>query len=558
MNELSSLIRSALQWVAAWRDANRVVFNIAAAALGLTAVLAAAFYVINPGAPVVIASNLSAADRTALALRLRRHRIDFTVGADSITVPSSQASEAGRILALSPGFAGGIEDFSLFDRATMGQSDFAEQVNYQRSIQGELERTIMNIHGVDSARVMVALGHPSPFALGPAEAERASVMLTTSPGAVIDAAMARAIAHLVAGSVHGLAAENVSVASNDGTILYPPAHEGEMGDAIRLRDDFEHRIQEKLSSLLGRIMGTNRFAVEVSVDVDTSRVASRDQMYGKGDTTIISEEHSVTPSSIASGGIPGLGSNLPVPSPQPTPQPTPAPGAAVPDHSTEKQTATAEAARKDIVNYQPSIRETTTVTAPVRIKRITVAAVLDGTYDGGAFKPLPKDRIDAIRSLVSATIGLDASRGDSVDVQSAALSQPYVPPVPNPMTQLREFIGNPIHLYEAAGAALFVLILLLWAAKRIFSRIFSRKHAAAGAEKTVSPAMSPSEAPAPAATTPSPAAIDRPAANEYEIVRARINQAADKDPEAIARALRKLLEAASTDGAAADTNGAAH
>ena len=113
---------------------------------------------------------------------------------------------------------------------------------------------------------------------------------------------------------------------------------------------------------------------------------------------------------------------------------------------------------KSIVNYQPSLRETNTVTAPVRIKRISVAAVLDGTYDGGHFKPLDAERLKSIQNLVAAAVGADLERGDLVDIQSAALSQPYVPPVPNPVTQLRSLMADPLHLYSALGVGFFLLI----------------------------------------------------------------------------------------------------
>ncbi len=181
MKQLQEYFNQVVALITDFRGRNRQLFNLIVGTLGIALAIGAALYVIDPGAPVVLVANLNPADRTALALRLRRHDIKFTLGADSITVGSRDFSQARTLLQSSPGFSGGSEDFSLFDRSTMGQSDFDEQVNYQRSLQGELERTIMDIHGIDSARVMLAMGRPSPFALGPSEAERASVMLTTRP-----------------------------------------------------------------------------------------------------------------------------------------------------------------------------------------------------------------------------------------------------------------------------------------------------------------------------------------------------------------------------------------
>src|SRR6185312_11997151 len=259
MERLTQLMTRALERARALRSQNPQLFKLLAAAAGLGGLVCAVFYLLSPGAPVTLAANLAPADRTALALRLRHSRIDFTLGPDSVSVPANEAASARALLAQTPVFAGGVEGFPLFDQPSMGLSDFDQQVNYQRAEQGELERTLMDMRGIESARVMLAMGRPAPFALGTSEAERASVMLTTAPGAVIDPATARAIAHLVAGSVRGLEIRNVVITGNDGALLYPPPHEGEYGEALRLRDDLERRLQERISLLLNRIMGENRF-----------------------------------------------------------------------------------------------------------------------------------------------------------------------------------------------------------------------------------------------------------------------------------------------------------
>ncbi len=576
MQQLQKYLKQLIELIGGYRESNRQLFNLIAGTLALAIGIAGAVYVINPGAPVVLAANLRPADRTALALRLRHNSIDFTLGPDSITVPSREFAGAHALLESSPGFSGGSEDFSLFDHSTMGQSDFDEQVNYQRSLQGELERTIMDIRGIDSARVMLAMGRPSPFAMGPAEAERASVMLTTAPGATVDTTMAAAIAHLVATSVRGLDVNSITVTGNDGAVLYPMQnHEGELGDAMRVRNDFEHRLESKVSSLLGRIMGDGRYAVQVAVDLDASKVTSTDKLYGKGDQAIVSEEHSQTPVGAASaGGIPGLTSNLPIanPNPKPTaaetlPPPTaedetsakPVASGAAKVTSESKASASDTLQTKSIVNYQPSLRETNIITAPVRIKRITVAAVLDGTYDGGHFKPLDAERLKSIKNLVAAAVGADLERGDLVDIQSAALSQPYVPPVPNPVTQLRSLMADPLHLYGAIGAGIFLLIAMLWMVKRSISRRLGRRRAARdAAPKTAepqAPRQDQAETPSPAANVPGdPAstATDREQTS-YEEIRRRVNLEVDRSPEAAAAILRKWLAENPTNG-----NGAAH
>ena len=567
MQQLQQYVNQVLALVNDFRGKNRQLFNLILGTVAVALAFGAILYAVSPGAPVVLASNLNPADRTALALRLRRHQIKFTLGVDSITVGSRDVAAARELLQSSPGFSGGSEDFSLFDRSTMGQSDFDEQVNYQRSLQGELERTIMDIHGVDSARVMLAMGRPSPFALGPSEAERASVMLTTVPGAAIDAQTAAAIAHLVATSVRGLDLDAITVTGNDGQVLYPPQkNDGELGEAMRLRNDMEHRLESKVSSLLSRIMGENRYAVQIAVDVDTSHVTTNETQYGKGDDTVVSEEHSLTPVAGAqSGGVPGLTSNLPIANPNPKPVAA-ASAAASPDAQataaatpakTDSQTESSDIARKDVVNYKPSVREVNSITAPARIKRITVAAVLDGTYDKGVFKPLEEARLHAIQGLVAAAVGADIEHGDTVDIQSAPLSQPYVAPIPNPIDQFRVFIADPVHLYETAGMALLMFIAMVWGLKRKLAQRKARKREAAAFAAQVKQAQEEAakEAPAPA---PADAPAPTPTAEievGFEEIRRRVNEEVERNPEAAADILRRWLSegAATGNGAAAPT-----
>ena len=560
MQQLLELLARPLAIAAQLRATNRQAFNLIIAALTLAAVLLGGFYLLDPGAPEILASNLSPADRTVIALMLRRRGIPFTLGPDSVSVPSRRFEQAEQVLAASPGFAGGGEGFSLFDRGGFGQSDFDQQVDYQRSLQGELERTIMQIRGIENARVMLAMGRPSPFALGDGDTAHASVMITTVPGATLDSTTARAIAHLVANSVRGLSADNVSVTNQNGTILYPPDHNGELGEAIRLRNQLEHRLRDKVSALLSRIMGKNRYAVEVSVAVDTSRITKREETYGKGTApAVLSEEHAVSPASLArlAAGIPGLTSNLPVPTPKPTP------AANAPNASQAKAAAAAKTvaspnyASKDIVKYKPSSRMISSISSPIRIKRISVAAVLDGTYDGGHFKPLSKERLAEIKGLLAAAVGAQPGRGDSIDVQSAALSQPYVPPVPNPVTELRSLFSNPLYLYGAIGAGLLLVLVFLWLGVRMIKRLFQRRpeqvtvfEQPAAAQPTQ--LQGPSTEPVAASSAGAGAAM--PATSEaIAELRSRINEAVENNPDAATEILRRWLSQANGNG-----NGANH
>ncbi|MCL5044378.1 MAG: hypothetical protein M1336_03730, partial [Deltaproteobacteria bacterium] len=195
---------------------------------------------------------------------------------------------------------------------------------------------------------------------------------------------------------------------------------------------------------------------------------------------------SVAPVEPPAAGIPGLTSNLPTATPSPTPAPVQAAGAAPPAAAgavVQKTMQSGELARKDIINYQPSKREVRNVGASIRIERISVAVVLDGTYEGGRFKPLEPERLAAIKHLITAAVGAQPQRGDTVDVQSAPLSQPYIPPVPNPVTQLRSLLSNLLYLYGAVGLGALLAValaaLLTWRVRRWLARRKTRTQARA-------------------------------------------------------------------------------
>ena len=415
---------------------------------------------------MVLAANLRPADRTALALRLRHNDIDFTLGTDSITVASRESASAHALLQSSPGFSGGSEDFSLFDHSTMGQSDFDEQVNYQRSLQGELERTIMDIRGIDSARVMLAMGRPSPFAMGPAEAERASVMLTTAPGATVDTddgggdrasggdLGARARARLASRSPATTA--RCSIPRRNTTASWARrcgcATTSSIGSKSKVVG--AARPHHGRGSLRGAGGGRCRRLARHQYRQIVRKRRPGDRQRGAFADARRARR--------VAAGFPGLTSNLPIANPNPEAGCGCRAAAGAEDDTSAKprdlrdaasqhrdaNPSTDDMSRKDIVNYQPSSRETNTITAPVRIKRISVAAVLDGTYDGGHFKPLDDERLKSIKDLVAAAVGADLERGDSSISKARRSRSPMCRRCRILSTQLRSLMADPVHLYE--------------------------------------------------------------------------------------------------------------
>src|SRR5581483_286768 len=397
---------------------------------------------------------------------------------DSISVRRSDLERAEILLGSMPGFPGGGSGFSLFDDPKLSESDFDEQVNYQRAIQGELERAIMNIRGIQGAKVMLAMDDAPPFAFSRPGFARASVLLATSPGASIDGAIARSIAMLVAGSVRGLSPERVTVTGNDGVILYPPPPQGDMADQLYARSEIERRLTLKARELLERIMGQGRYAVQVAVELDSTKVSVKDNAYKPGPIT--AEEHSLQPIPQPPSGILGPTSNLPSPIPQPTPTDT---RGATPN-ATPTPSVVEKFIEKRIVDYKPSETETTTFQGALKIKRISVAAVVDGTYDGGAFAPLSGDRLDEIRNLLAAAVGVDLERGDRIDVESVALSRPYQPPPQiDPLREFKELMSNPRYLYGGATVGFVLFAGVGWLFFRTIKRSINNRRLRKMAER---------------------------------------------------------------------------
>ena len=541
MDSAQVWLKRAWEQMLALRARNRLAFDLACGFLVAILFAVATVATYSSGGSLVLASNLSPADMGVLEMRLRRHGIGYVAGQDWIRVSDGKIGEAKELLSSSPGFSGGQAGFALFDRPALGASDFVEQVAYQRALQGELERTIMDMRSVENARVMVAISRPSPFALAPEETSHASVMLTPVPGAMIDIVTARSIAHLVASSLPGLRPDQVSVTLNDGSVLFPSQNGAGFSEEAVLRQKTERVLEDKAEQILQKIMGPGRYVVEVSVELDERKRQETMHLYGFGNKpAILSEEHNEEPvGEKTTLGIPGLTSNLPVPSALPEPATQNATGSDSSGSRTTPRPATVGAtalasppySRRDIVNYRPSTRDILESREAFGLKRISVAAVVDGIYKAGAFQAQPDDRLKEIKDLLIAAVGGNPARGDLVEVKSAALAHPYIPPPPSFAEQLRELFSNLMYLGVATAVGLVILGFGSWLAVRS-----ARKRRLAGRLKKQISEIS-------VATKPVDNARVEPKPDQD--LRLRVNLEAERNPEAVAAILRKWMDESS-------------
>ena len=447
----------------------------------------------------VLFSNLQDRDGGAIISALAQMNVPYqlTENGTAILVPSDKVHETRLQLAQQGLPRSGEAGFELIDQTRFGASQFTEQVNFQRALEGELASSIQALNAVQHARVHLALPRETLF-VRDRQPPSASVLLTLYPGRMLSESQVAAISWLVSSSVPNLAADNVSVVDQNGRLLTAPAGSG-TGDATRrdLVAEIESRTVQRILTLLNPIVGTGNVRAQVSADVDfsqreqTSEVYRPNQLPGQAAVRSQQTSNSVQNGAQPAEGVPGALTNQPPPDPvapinQPVPegaqqlgpdgQPlapgampeVPAPGAAEPALGVGQPAATifgdtqlgpqGNARRDATINYEVD-RTISHVKDPIgQLRRLSVAVVLNYRDVEGEPQPLPEADIQKIDALVKQAMGFMPERGDSVSVVNSLFSEegPKAPP----------FWQNPAYVELALELLKYVLIIaaaiLLW------------------------------------------------------------------------------------------------
>ncbi|MES2362329.1 MAG: flagellar basal-body MS-ring/collar protein FliF [Pseudomonadota bacterium] len=400
----------------------------------------------------VLYSNLSDRDGGAIIASLQQMNIPykFTEGGAALLVANSKVPEARLRLASQGLPKGGTVGFELMDNQKFGTSQFAEQVNYQRALEGELARSINSISAVESARVHLALPKPSLF-VRDQKKPSASVVLSLHRGRSIDEGQISAIVHLISSSVPELSAKSITVVDQAGNLL-SAANAGARGlDVSQLK--YTHEIEQgyirRIEAILLPIVGATNVRAQVAADIDFSTMENTDEKYrpnqDPGNAAIRSQQSSESSQQGATppGGVPGALSNQPPANPV-APIVNPPPGQARPGTpgadqlkmSTELggtglavRSGGSGTARKDVTtNYEVdrSIRHTQQGAGGV--KRLSVAVVVNYRNTVNAqgkrgAQALSATELAQINNLVKEAMGYSAERGDSLNV----VNSPFAP-----------------------------------------------------------------------------------------------------------------------------------
>ncbi len=487
-------------------------------------------------------TGLAPEDASAVTQKIREagveYRLDET-GA-TVSVPSTQIAEARMALAGAGLPHTGRIGFELFDRANLGASDFTEQVNYRRALEGELERTVGTLSEVAQARIHLTFPKDSVF-LDSRQPAKATVVLQLRRSSRIAQQNIQAIANLIASSVDGLVPEAVAIIDSSGRLLNRPSAAEDTGTRLaeadlEYRRQVESGLMARISTALEPVLGSEKFRAGVNVDLDFTSTEENNETFDSGASAVLSSQSSEeSNSTLQAAGTPGTASNLP------RPPSRPASGASGLSRRTENMT------------FQPSRIVKHVISPRGSVKRISTAIVIDQSvnFDGTGpkarrtFVPPSAEVLKVVRDIVAGIVGYTEQRGDQITVESLPFentvaapppSAALTAPLPSPPLDMKNLAKQPLFL---GGAAALVLLLLAG------GFLLFRKGRSAKASKGASAAdTAPGAIAAPGtAAAPAPGQLAAEEKRETQLARA----AAEHDrAEAEAEALSRIVLPAAT------------
>jgi flagellar M-ring protein FliF len=371
---------------------------------------------------------------------------DTTPNGGGIRVPADQLDKARLVTAAKGGIKSGRLGFEIFDKPNWVGSEFDEQVNYQRALEGELEHTVGSLSDVESARVHLVMPHDSLFR----EEERpakASVVLKLRHRGLADGEP-EAIRNLVASAVDGLTPDRVVLVDAAGHIPLGP----KTADAMRLTA--EQALEEKLVSTLEPVTGAGNVRASVSLDYDAAATDETRETYDPDQTVTLSmqrTEQTTGPQQVAAG-VPGTASNAPNSQALPV----------YPQQTTPPQTAKTESG-----TYGASKTVRHVIENPGRVRRLTAAIVVNDRLSqmatrgkAAVWQPRSAEEIRNLTALAQAAVGFDTARGDLITVQDLAFEDNRTAePVTLPAQMLATAENSPILVKYAALMAGLIVVL---------------------------------------------------------------------------------------------------
>ncbi|RUR18901.1 flagellar basal body M-ring protein FliF [Legionella sp. km535] len=440
-------------------------------------------------------SQLNPRDTSEVLAVLERSGIEYKIDQNNgVLLVSADELQSARLKLAAEGLprdSSGTE--AMFaGNGTFNSSQFMENARYKQALETELARTISKFNDIKSARVHLAIPRESAF-VRDSQQPSASVFIDVYSGVELKKHTIAAIVNLVASSIPSLSASRVTVVDQDGQLLNEGAGQTLFSDTERFldyRQTLEQQYSQKIQDILTPILGYGRVRAKVSADIDFTSYEQTQELFNPEQSSLRSEQtmQEQRNASNAASGVPGSLSNVPSPNPalgqKNVPPKTGANGANAANGAAPQQTTTDQSQASDIrtqstKNFELDKTVSHTKNQPGTIKRLSVAvlvdnrAVMNDKTKKMEKKPLTPQEIEQIKLLVSDAIGLNAKRGDSLNVINSSFVKPDpIERLPDERFWQKDSFWS---IVKQVAGALFLLALIFGVFKPMLKTLASNK-----------------------------------------------------------------------------------
>lgn len=490
-------------------------------------------------------TGMAPEDAAPVVQKLRESGVEYRLADNggTVLVPSARLAESRLTLAGAGLPKSGRIGFELFDKTTFGTTELVEHINYQRALEGELERSVMSMAEVVEARVHLSLPKESVF-LDQQQPAKASVMVKLRPGAQISQRSITAVTNLVASAVEGLNPDAVALIDMNGTLLSRPRRtstdESQVtSESLEVRQQIEKDLVSKINMTLEPLLGADKFRAGASVDCDLTSGEEQEETFDPDKSVMLSSQKTEDSTQKAStGGIPGTAANLPNP-------PPPQGGA---NNGTSHRT--------ENVTYQTSrvVKHTRIPQGVIRRMSLSVLVGQDVRWEGDAKNrrrvavPPSAETLKTIRDLIAGSTGFNSDRGDQLIVETLPFESSLIPD-PKSLPAPAKPVVEPAWLqflnkYRDTLVTAILGLAFLGIIFRVVSRLLPDRSRTAGKAD----AAQVLDAPRPAAQVPATDSADLSPHARNLLVEApdetanRVREFAQRDMNATANVLRMWMQ----------------
>ena len=396
-------------------------------------------------------SKLDAEDASIILTKLRERKIDYQIASNgsTILIPQEQIYETRMDLASEGLPRGSGIGFEIFNNTKLGMTEFAQNVNYQRALQGELSRTINRIGEIEDSRVHIVMPEKSLF-VEDQEPATASVVLELRPGKWLNQNQINGIVHLLSSSVPRLNPEQVTIVDQNGKLLAGDQIDSTFGglssDQLEHQARVERDLENRVKTMLEAALGEDKAIVRLSCSFDFKSQEKTEELYLPENQVIRSEQalnESSNAPELAPQGVPGIRSNIP--------------GDITANEANQENARTSTFKKNDrTVNYEIG-KIVSHIVEPVgELTRVSIAVLVDGSYqrteleDGKvdwAYVPRTDEEMQKLENIVKRAVNFKEDRGDKVEIVNIPFESNKLA-----LTNGTEEVGNWIDLLKKISA----------------------------------------------------------------------------------------------------------